>query len=330
MIGQFEKIYIYCIAGIKSGGPELLHQLAFHLRKLGIECYMVYYGQKEEVSSTHSEFLKYCPIEVKENEVLDDKANLVIVPESSIFHLNKFKKIKKAIWWLSVDNYTEWATPKGRYKAFGVLKVFTHPLLMLNARLTVKRADFHLCQSYYSKVYIEHEQKVNFDKVFMLSDYINDNYLCEMCDCHKEDIVAFFPRKGYAITKELIKEGKDIKWCPIQNMTGEEVKELLRRCKVYIDFGNFPGKDRIPREAAMCKCCIITGKYGASKFNEDLPISEKYKFEKPLDDIDAILKLIRECFKNYDLNMKDFAFFRKMISEEKEIFVEQVKKLFVE
>ena len=30
--------------------------------------------------------------------------------------------------------------------------------------------------------------------------------------------------------------------------------------KLYIDFGGFPGKDRLPREAVMHDCCIITGK----------------------------------------------------------------------
>lgn len=330
MIGQFKNIYIYCLAGVKSGGPELLHQLSYQLKNFGFDCSMVYYGKKDEIESTNPEFLKYNPVEIMESEVIDKETSLVIVPETSIFHLNKFKKVKKAIWWLSVDNYTQWATPKGRYKAFGALKVFTHPFLMINAYKTVKSADYHLCQSYYSKIYVEQKQKINSDRVFMLSDYISDNYLKDVNNQHKEDIVAFFPRKGYAITKKLMEQGKDITWVPIQNMTSEQVQSLLLRCKVYIDFGHFPGKDRVPREAAMCKCCVITGKYGASYYSEDLPILEKYKFERPVDDADKILKLIHECLKNYEINSKDFDSYRKVIRREKDVFVNQVKELFIE
>ena len=330
MIGEFKKIYIYCLAGVKSGGPELLHQLAFNLRKNGIDCSMIYYGKKPGEKATHEEFLKYSPIEIEESEVVDDVTSLVIVPEASVFHLNKYKKVKKAIWWLSVDNFTQWATPKGRYKAFGLLKVFTHPLLMLNAKITVKSADFHFCQSQYSKIYIENEQKISPSKVFMLSDYISDNYLIEEHVCPKENMVAFFPRKGYEITKKLIENGNDIKWVPIQNMTSVEVQELLSKCKVYIDFGHFPGKDRVPREAAMCNCCIITGRYGASNFDEDLPILEKYKFAKPKENIDPILNMIRECLKNYEARIIDFESYRKTICAEKDLFVAQVRKLFVD
>lgn len=330
MIGKIKKIYIYCLAGVKSGGPELLHQLAFHLRNFDVDCNMIYYGKKPGENATNAEFMKYSPIEVEESDVIDDETSLVIVPEASIFHLNKFPKVKKAIWWLSVDNFTQWATPKGRYKAFGALKVFTHPLLMLNAKATVKSADFHFCQSQYSKAYIENEQRINPSKVFMLSDYISDNYLNREYEYSKENMVAYFPRKGYEITKKLIENGKDIKWVPIQNMTSKEVQELLSKCKVYIDFGHFPGKDRVPREAAMCNCCIITGKYGASNFTEDLPIPEKYKFAKPKEDIDAILKMIRECLDNYETRITEFEPFRKTIRSEKEIFVSQVRNLFVD
>ena len=62
-------------------------------------------------------------------------------------------------------------------------------------------------------------------------------------------------------------------------MTSKEVQELLSKCKVYIDFGHFPGKDRVPREAAMCNCCIITGKYGASNFTEEKLFGDCFETE---------------------------------------------------
>jgi len=42
--------------------------------------------------------------------------------------------------------------------------------------------------------------------------------------------------------------------------------------KLYVDFGKHPGKDRMPREAAVHGCCIITGRRGAAGNPFDIPI----------------------------------------------------------
>ena len=56
----------------------------------------------------------------------------------------------------------------------------------------------------------------------------------------------------------------------------------MMESKVYIDFGNHLGKDRIPREVAS-GCCIITGKTGADKYKEDVYIGEKFKFDEAIN-----------------------------------------------
>jgi len=62
-------------------------------------------------------------------------------------------------------------------------------------------------------------------------------------------------------------------------MPREEVIKLLQKAKVYIDFDYHPRKDRLPREAAILGCCVITRKRGSAKFFEDVPIPDEYKFE---------------------------------------------------
>ena len=44
---------------------------------------------------------------------------------------------------------------------------------------------------------------------------------------------------------------QDLRWVPLIGMTTEEMRSCMSKSKVYIDFGNHPGKDRIPREAAI-------------------------------------------------------------------------------
>ena len=84
-------------------------------------------------------------------------------------------------------------------------------------------------------------------------------------------------------------------------MSPIEVQELFKKSKVYIDFGYHPGKDRIPREAAVNDCCIITNREGSAKNNIDIPIFDKYKFSEPIKDQTKIFELISDIFANYKL-----------------------------
>ncbi|PRR81497.1 hypothetical protein CLLU_31270 [Clostridium luticellarii] len=111
-------------------------------------------------------------------------------------------------------------------------------------------------------------------------------------------------------------------------MNVNEIKQLLRKGKVYIDFGNHPGKDRFPREAAISGCCIITGKRGAAKFYEDIPISSKYKFNDNIANIDKIINSIKLCLNNYDNEIKNFQEYRNIIINEKEKFEKDLLNIF--
>jgi hypothetical protein len=112
-------------------------------------------------------------------------------------------------------------------------------------------------------------------------------------------------------------------------MTKEEIIKTLQRAKVYIDFGNHPGKDRIPREAAILGCCVITGKRGSAAFFEDVPIPDEYKFEDKEENIPKIIEKIKDCFRNFEERYKDFEYCREVIRNEPQKFVEDIKKIFV-
>ncbi|HOL22470.1 MAG TPA: hypothetical protein PLQ41_06420, partial [bacterium] len=125
------------------------------------------------------------------------------------------------------------------------------------------------------------------------------------------------------------KQASNIKFVPLISMSRMQVIETLKKAKVYIDFGNHPGKDRIPREAAIMGCCVITGKRGSAAYFEDVPIPEKYKFEDKKENIPKIIERIRDCLENYNERYKDFDNYREIIRKEPEKFVEDMKKIFV-
>jgi hypothetical protein len=132
--------------------------------------------------------------------------------------------------------------------------------------------------------------------------------------------------KRAPLTLKLVEEAKDIQFVPIKKMPREEVIKLLQKAKVYIDFGYHPGKDRLPREAAILGCCVITGKRGSAKFFEDVPIPDEYKFEDKEESIPEIIDKIKDCFENYEERYKDFEYYRQFIKNEPQKFLEDFKE----
>lgn len=296
--------------------------------KNGIEAYLVYTGtQDNNTNYTPEDFKVYNFNYILEKDVEDKKENVVIIPETRVRMINNFKCARKAIWWLSVDNYEKIYTYK---KA--ILRGLKHSLYFLKDgtllfhRNDYKMADYHLCQSYYA---IDYLKRKRLNHIAYLSDYINDAFMQITDNKQKQDIVLYNPKKGYKFTKRIIKKASDLEWVPIKNLTTIQVKELLLQSKVYVDFGNHPGKDRFPREAAISGCIVITGKRGSAKFYEDVPINDEFKFKDSIKNIDKIVSKIRECLNNYDTKIKEFDSYKEHIKGEKEQFKKDVDAIFV-
>ena len=99
---------------------------------------------------------------------------------------------------------------------------------------------------------------------------------------------------------------------------------------MYIDFGNHPGKDRFPREAAMCGCCVITGKRGSARYFEDVPVADEFKFDENNKSLEKIISKIRCCLDDYENQVIKFEKYRDMIKGEYDVFQKDVKKIFID
>jgi hypothetical protein len=313
-----------CPANTATGGPELLHQLAFELKKYNAKTFMLYVNASIE-NPVHENYKEYGVEYVY--EVADKTENLVIFPEIYTEKITFYKNLKKIIWWLSVDNYFR-SRPhfKGRFNRF-ILENFNYQGYFFFDNL-VKSADFHLVQSSYAGDFLKKKRINNFS---FLSDFLHNEFLNESTDLNqKENIVAYNPKKGTRFTKNLIRYAADVNFVPIHNMTRNEVVALLKRAKVYIDFGNHPGRDRIPREAAILYCCVITGKRGSAKYYEDVPIPESYKFEDKAKNYKAIREKIHACFEQYVSKNNEFENYRKSIKYQQSEFESAVRQIFID
>lgn len=325
------KVYLICPAHTATGGPELLHQLGNKLRKLGVEAYMHYLpaGHKDPV---HPNYLHYQVPYAR--SIMNHEDNLVIFPEiwlGTVFN-RLFKRTRKAIWWLSVDNYFKnLHKPKksilSRFNAWLRGRAVIPDTPDLDVLLQHKEI-IHLAQSFYALDFLRQK---GFGNTAYLSDYLSPVFLAESAKVDlkiKKNQILCNPKKGFEFTQQLMAAAPDLNWVLLENLTPKQVAATLAQSKVYIDFGQHPGKDRFPREAAVMGCCIITGKRGSAAFEEDLPLPAGFKFEDKQEQIPSVISKISQCFVDFESQQSLFAPYIARIRDEERQFDADIKKLF--
>ena len=122
------------------------------------------------------------------------------------------------------------------------------------------------------------------------------------------------------IIKETAKLRNDIKFVPIENMTPKQIIKLMDSAKLYIDFGQFPGPERIPREAVMRKCNILTSTFGSANNNIDVLIPRSFKIDAKKKNINEIVDKICILLDNYEEYLPLYDAYRKKVITQKLIF----------
>jgi hypothetical protein len=302
------KVYVLCPYDGSTGGAETLHQLSFRLQELGVTTFMAYYPLGSKPAVPHH-FERYKPVPT--NYIEDDERNLLVIPEVCVHYLlDNLKKIRKIIWWLSVDNYLS-VDYDGDILDLGNIKA---------------RNFFNMVQSARTKAFLlSHGVKVD----AYLSGYINSDYLeggsVPVCRC---DNVLFNPKKGYSYTSKLINASPGLNWIALSDMNPDQIKQTLLSNKVYVDFGHHPGRDRLPREAAAMGCCIITGTRGSAGFFEDLPIPAEFKFNEAKANVLDIINKIKTCLLDYESQKVKFSGFGALVRDEEKKFVTDLQNVF--
>lgn len=295
-------IYIFCPAGAVTGGPEALHQLCDAVNMQGGKAKMVYvdYGTEQIVRAGKP--LPYKAYYTRSTtEVIDDARHIAIVPEIWPHLLGKYHRLQKGLWWLSV-NY------------------------LRNPDIFEKKEFFHLYQSVYAGNFL---QSKGIPVAFPLFDYLKIPFRkIELAG--KRPQVCYNPKKGFEVTQKVIESmgNRDITFFALSGLSKKELAKALAESKVYIDFGDHPGKDRIPREAVMAGNIVITSRNGSAAFFEDLPIEAKYKLER--DRITAICAAVEAAVAGYATAHTDFDYYRRVVRGQKREFFNQCRSVFLQ
>lgn len=321
---ETSNIIIFCPSRKVTGGPEALHQLSHKLISLGLNGVYMYYLPKRK-GSKPGNYRNYKTEEISHFE--DSSENILVVPESMTFLVKKFPKSQKIIWWLSVDFYRILMDRRIRKQNF--IKKLFYKQSNLEYHFEPYSNVVHWAQSFRSGLYLK-QHKVSENQIDYVCDYIHPSFLepQEITKDLSNKIVLYNPKKGRAEIALLIQHSPDLTWFPIQNMSSQEIKDVMSRALLYVDFGENPGRDKMLRESVSQDCCIVSGKNGSSAFYEDLMIPDQYKFEFNEENIPLILKLIRNILQNYPQHVGNFAAYKNRVLSEEKDFERKLKEIF--
>ena len=345
-ITRNQRIYVVS-PYFNTGGPKTLHQLADILSKMGVETYIYYYDNHSDTMLFEDCSAKIC------HKIIDDLDSIIIIPETISNFMNGFSNACIVIWWLSLDYYFTQAAygntkcnmaqnrktlPYVFFKSvvkWIISKDYAHLFFPMN------RKKLNSCYHFYNCEYINHylvKQNISDSKKHFLCGPLEQRFLNldkSSIIKKKENIVAYNPSKidfEYLkrIKREVEKLDNTIVFLPIQNMTRDEVIAGLLKSKVYIDFGYFPGPERMPREAAMLYCNIITSTSGSAKNDIDVPIPEKHKFDKKRKNVKTIANLIIDMTNRFSDYTEYQDRYREKVQTQILTFEETVREIFWE
>lgn len=340
---KYSKVFVYLPARIPCGGAELAHQLVDYLQNHQKKAYIVY-GDDQSEGEAHPVMDCYSKYNIETAIQIEDSAeNVLVLPETTYGMAKRYTNIQIACWWMSVDNFVQnelhhhryqWSAQKTTYQNIRkwVHVMLQHiPIPAFDILYYLRKEQSRVIHMYQSQYACEYIKAHNLGRSYPLSDYINMELLPgEPIDkSKKEDIILYNPKKGLEFTKKIMQTLPEYKFVALQGMNRAELNDVFDKAKIYIDFGSFPGKDRLPREAVMHECCIITGRNGASAYYEDVPIEAKYKFDSVDKNIPAIVARIHYVMAHYLECNCDFESYRTIILGEQNTFYKETEAIFL-
>ena len=337
-----KEIIIFCPGDIVSGGVNSLHNLCASLSNNGFNASMYYFNRNSKILES-KEIKSYG---VNEFQGTIDKVNqILIVSESQIERLFKYKKASKVIYWLGLIFYFKnptWQFPFN-YKIFrklitcksyaghhsGLVELTQRKLFEYAKNQTnIWISDYiHLSNSYFVTEYCK---KRGANNAFTLLNPVRDEIYSNSSEeiKFKKNKVLFgqrTPKLIVALAKLLLKNFEVVK---IKNMPYDEVVKLMMESKVFAELGINHGRDRMPREAAMLGCVVFMNRRGSSSNKKDYKIKNEYILKNGVILYLKNLMKIKSAAKNYPEHYKNFEDFKLQLIQEKRDFDNNVITTF--
>jgi len=325
---RYSSVLVICPSNKVTAGPEALHMLVAGLNRLGQPAAMVYHPFDRPAAAPDA-YKKYA---VPVAGYSDRPGTLIVFPEIYTALALKVRNAEAAVWWLSVNNFTAMRYGNPLRDKFRYLR----NLLMRRSPWRGAGALRHLthyAQSHYAEQFLKSYGIASQPLADPIPVYLEAAYQTRLSHrlaaAKRQDLILFNPLKGAAVTARLRTAFPHWSYRPLQWLDREQLADAFLSAKLYFDFGHHPGKDRLPLEAAIHGCCVITSRHGAAANPVDMPIPERYKLDVRAPDFIADFgALVTTIFADFDSCVRDFDRYREVIGSEPENFDRQIAQIF--
>jgi hypothetical protein len=187
----------------------------------------------------------------------------------------------------------------------------------------------HLSQSFYARSFLRDALEID---ALMVSDYIRlDGFGGNRPPSDRGQSIAFNPLRGASRLKQAIRAFPQYRWTPIRDMSRTQVLDTLGSSCVYLDLGHHPGRDRMPREAALQGAVVVSSVMGSGGYPGDMDIPDDFKIDLNLGRRQYLCQTGRSLemvFSDPDRASAMQAAYRQKIRTAQRTFSEEVRVAF--
>ena len=281
----------------------------------------------------------YSAFGLPEGKITDSPNNLVVTPEFTFRDAARTRRTNVAVWWMSTSNSVPVKLLDAiRSKKIRRIRRETRARIFSGEMYDFFRVSYafgnrvtHFSQSEYIRSTIRAKLSISSE---LLTDYVWDPQLQPQPTKARSrqkilSQIAYNPKKGgYRKVLELMGEMPGWHWVPISSMTHDEVITTLKESLVFIDFGFFPGKDRLPREAILAGTPVIISKRGNAASSEDFALGDEFKILFEDGWRTRTKALIHEIQLHRGMFLTKQAKFYEQVLNQREQFSREVKQHF--
>ena len=323
---RFRAVYVLCPGGVATGGPDSCHRLVSALNEAGATAFISYIcdGGQSHVTPPY-DALYDTPVADRPEDA-DDV--LVVAPEVFTQHLRRFRRAHKAVWWLSLDHFVGYvgageADRRRRFRRHAWRSFLRLPTGRL--KWSEMRHVEHYSKTGHALDYLQRHGVSG----SLLRSPLNDIFLRPQPVRRRRNLVAYNPAKGMELNRQVLAALAPTPAIVLQGLSQAQLVRVLGEVKAYIDFGYFPGAERLPREALICGACIVVGRQGAAAHPADFPIPDAYKIDVTQPDFARRARdAVHRIFRDFEACSGDFDPFRAQLRAGPAEFAGDVRQRF--
>jgi hypothetical protein len=307
------------------------------LRRLGAEAFLVPTPGTED-TPRHQAYVRYDAPEARMPPDVPDVR--LIAPETELRHLRAFRSAQLYCWWLSIDNATLFREERRRFDVWSQQGSLVAPSLARRVKTAARHAALHARGDYRQLARVRHLAQSEYARAFL---YVRNNLLATVLSDwtpleglddgdppEGRATVTYNPAKGRTAVQALRDRMPDVSFVALEGMERAQVVEALRRSVVYLDLGFHPGKDRMPREAAVCGAVTIVARRGSGAFPADVPIPWEHKVPPDGDFVGNAERVLRRVLADPSPARAAQQRYREIIRAEETTFTGEVRAALVE